>query len=609
MPEYFLKPSKPTKQKQKYAVIDIESQEWIKGILFGLYDGAQFQCFTSARALMDACLTKKYENFIFYAYNGGRYDFQFLVEDGIASLAQRVTRPGFEMVPSGGKILMMSFYKERVLKEDEAGKKRGRRQRSWKFWDFMQVARGGPADTKDDERQDASLEALCKLFGTSHQKTHVDYDKIEDTPEVREYLKNDCVALFELIEKFYALPLLQGIPHVPTTSSLALQTFKRRYLNAPVPVLEPEKEEFCRSAYHGGRVEIFRPHAYNAREYDAVNMYGWAMTQVLPIGNGVWRYQYHGDERDFGFWDVEIEQPETHIPVLPYYDAAQQKLLFPTGRFRGVFFSVELTLALEQGARIRKVFRGLTFSRVPLLREYALTMYKLRAEYPKGTPMNDAAKLLNNGLYGKTGEGREKRKAVFVPYKEALELKLEPAYEPLSLWWLPVESTATHILPNIAAAITSYARTHLYEGFIKAGLETVCYCDTDSVWTTGELEAGKFLGDWKLEKEYEEFIAVLPKIYYAGPKDGEGSKKRAKGFGYSLVKKLSRDDYARALLGDFSAFKQQEERFGHVLENWKRGNGMLGMLEKKRSIQTPYTKRITLPSGETRPLSVSGEGE
>src|SRR5690348_18485707 len=106
---------------------------------------------------MDACLTKKYENYIFYAYNGGRFDFQFLVEDGIASLAERVSRPGFEMVPSGGKILMMSFYKERIAKEGET--KRGHRQRSWKFWDFMQVARGGPADTKDDERQDASLEA------------------------------------------------------------------------------------------------------------------------------------------------------------------------------------------------------------------------------------------------------------------------------------------------------------------------------------------------------------------------------------------------------------------------------------------------------------------
>ena len=604
MSEYFLKPSQPSKRVQKYAVIDIETQDWINPVLFGFYDGAAYQCYTTARALMDACLTQKYENHIFYAYNGGRFDFQFLVEAGIASLAARVTRPGFEMVPSGGKILMMSFYKERSVGDNAAAKKRGKRQRSWKFWDFMQVARGGPADTKDDERQDGSLEALCKLFGTQLQKTHIDYATIADTPEVRAYLKNDCLALYELIGKFYDLPPLRGVPHVPTTSSLALQTFKRKHLVSPVPCLSPENEEFCKNAYHGGRVEIFKTHVFGVNEYDAVNMYGWAMTQVLPIGHGVERFKYTGDERDFGFWDVEVCVPACYIPILPYYDTQQKKLLFPCGRFRGTYFSEELRLAIEQGAQITKVHRGLTFAKVPLLRDYALTMFKLRNEYPKGTPMNDLAKLLNNGLYGKTGENRDKRKAVFLPYKEALERKLEPAFEPLSLWWEPVESTATHILPNIAAAITAYARVHLFQGFLHAGLGSLAYCDTDSCWTTERMESGTYLGDWKLEKNYAEFIGVLPKIYYAGPTDGIDAKKRAKGFRYNLVKKLGRDEYARALVGDFGAFQFEEERFGHVQENWRRGNGMLGMLVKRRSIRTPYTKRIVLADGETAPLSV-----
>lgn len=64
----------------KYAVFDIEANEWIKLVAVGLYDGESFISFRSASAFLEYIDSKSYKNWRFYSHNGGRYDDLFLLE-------------------------------------------------------------------------------------------------------------------------------------------------------------------------------------------------------------------------------------------------------------------------------------------------------------------------------------------------------------------------------------------------------------------------------------------------------------------------------------------------------------------------------------------------
>ena len=94
----------------------------------------------------------------------------------------------------------------------------------------------------------------------------------------------------------------------------------------------------------------------------------------------------------------------------------------------------------------------------------------------------------------------------------------------------------THNTRNIAiaAAITACARLRLYEAMEKAG-EQLCYVDTDSCIYEDDgkvdikITTKPQLGEWELEDDIEEFVAIGPKSYaYKTPKGVEIAK--CKGF-------------------------------------------------------------------------------
>ena len=105
----------------------------------------------------------------------------------------------------------------------------------------------------------------------------------------------------------------------------------------------------------------------------------------------------------------------------------------------------------------------------------------------------------------------------------------------------PIESANTNVA--IAAVTTGWARVWLYEAMLKAGLDNVHYCDTDSIIYShpkgnNPIKTDSCLGGWTNELNpgsyITELICMAPKTYAYKTSDGNLEVK-AKGFSLNRV--------------------------------------------------------------------------
>jgi hypothetical protein len=599
------KPMKPNYKPTRYVCFDIETKRRpdtheisTDFLMVGITeDGEKVDIYTDLNSFVRKHFTRRNDGAIFYAFNGGRFDNQFLIAPLI--------RNGYSVsiLPGGGKMVIMTAIK---------GKHK------WRIWDVNQILSG-------------TLDANCKSFETRRQKTPEDIDvaNMRDTPETRAYLTNDCLALHDLVGALYSMPQLRGVKHAPTASSLALRVFATHFLKKPIPGLTTEKEVFVRGGLYGGRTEVFRYEGSDVTEQDVHAMYVWGMTNSLPFGKGTWVHEWRDDM--VGFYEADVVTPNNlRIPVLP---VRRDKLRFELGTFRGIWYSEELKLAARMGYQIN-IIRGLVFHPVPFLKEYAEWCFALRGE---GGVIKALAKILGNGLYGKFTQEREKREVRTATPEEVSENGYELAYAPLNLFFIPTISHSPHILPHIGAAITSLARIKLYSALEAAG-EHACYSDTDSVFTCcgtllPEALRGDGLGQFGVEGHYERIRANLPKLYALENTDAEGNKHykvRAKGFPTMLIdpkraeKKVAEAKSETARHFAMKRLREAEENVQRILRgesieaewwdvgtllnlmrhpdaNTRTGEGLTGEVRKKRRIVSRDDKRVWIENGETLP--------
>ena len=96
---------------------------------------------------------------------------------------------------------------------------------------------------------------------------------------------------------------------------------------------------------------------------------------------------------------------------------------------------------------------------------------------------------------------------------------------------------------------------------------------------------------------------IQPKVYCLVNHKGE-IYKRVKGFERSFIEKLKEEDFRKALNGDFSSMSFKKEVLGCVFESLRRNGKFLSMVERSKSIKTPYDKRIILEEHLTVPKRV-----
>jgi hypothetical protein len=580
-----LLPLKPKKHNQKFATFDIEATDWINFLMAGIYDGEEYIFCPDLESLVNGILKRKYSGYIFYSHYGGGYDLRFILDFVMKNLRDQYD---IDIIETHGLIIALDIYTKNY-------------KHHWRFYDSFQIMKGG-------------LDKLTKVFGVQHQKLSetVDRKNLSDTPETREYLKHDCIGLYEVLEKFYKIPLVEGTGHKVTTSSLAMAVFRSKYLkDTRLYKLSPDKEEFVRSGYYGGRNEIFKMTGKNVNEYDVNSMYVSAMLKPLPCGTGGWWTEgYDLEDTDMGaFIYATVKCPDSlHIPLLPA--KYKGKLLFPSGEFTGVFYSAELAQARKLGYNIQ-IHQALVFPVHPFLAEYAGDCWRIRQDNPGDNPLNITAKLLGNGLYGKFAQKRERDSLVFEPDFEAAAAQgWTPVMPEYDLWRKPTYSESSQILPYISAAITSYSRLNLHE-YLNIYPEKVCYCDTDSVFIEDEeLPTGKGLGELKHENHHNRFIAIQPKFYLCEKSDGS-VKCRAKGFTFDKnendkdIIPWNYDDFRQALeTGDYQKFAKKGEYKLSKLREAMRNNDFLMLVARSRSVQTPYSKRFVMEDLTTKPISM-----
>lgn len=571
--------------RKPFAVVDLESKDgdtqkggFTRPFMTGFYDGKDFTCFKGkdcTRAMLLYLLSPKFYGYSFYAHNGGAFDWLHFLPV-LATLGF-----SFEIMTVSSKIQCL-----RVKPHGNSHK------RGWTFLDSYQLI-------------PASLGKITKAFDTETKKDeNFDYDTDENDPRWKKYLEDDCVSLFQTLQKFYTLveEFLGGEVGM-TTAATAMKTYRRSYQKAPIE-RHSRHHDFFRQAYYGGRVEIYKESGKNLRYYDINSAYPFAMMQPMPVGKLLGcvgpPLEFMKKER-IGFGRANVYVPEdTHIPVLPFRNE-QGRLIFPVGKFSGVWTAVELLRAEELGAKIEWI-ESVWITAKPIFREFVDKLYSLR---DKSNPdYNESlayvAKIMLNSLYGKFATNTLREKIIFVGEDEDPpegNYPVDPEDPECPLYRVEAEIDAPYIAPQIAAHITALARLHLHSIMLEAHKGGLAYCDTDSVITSADLShiCGTGLGSLKDEGEgviYDgEFLQ--PKLYMLQGNDGS-VKVTMKGY-----KDRTPEAFNTVKLGGTLQYDTLERIGAMVRKKFLDGPKMSSVI---RSMQSEDRKRTHLEDGNTVPI-------
>ena len=353
---------------------------------------------------------------------------------------------------------------------------------------------------------------------------------------------NDAKATYQLgafLEDFYYLEC--GIPLMVTTGAAALRLYTQYYFKDHWVRSDDRVNDFERSAYYGGRVELFRKGKQTAKSYDVNSNYlsimhnelvpDVATTQYIAWG-GHWE-RYIDDY--LGIYHCRVRAPKgMYVGVLPYRVGG--KLIFPGGEFEGYWCSPELKAALGAGYVVVKMYDFIYYRQSKhYFRDFAAFIWRKRSEYQRAgnVGMDKVVKKLGNTLYGKFGQRNgggyfglvRDIPPALLENSDAMEL-----YEGVGGdMWAQIEGAkipARHEFPGVAAFITSYARVMLYRA-LAANIDNLVYCDTDCLKTTEAPKGiiiGSDLGEWAYDGESQE-VFYRPK-FYGGKKKGVPSRAR-----------------------------------------------------------------------------------
>ena len=496
---------------KQFSVLDIENRKNGELLEISSYNGVQETRHENwYKWYQWICKVSKYDKRYqtIYAHNGGGWDFLSLIFY-IINTDEKVS---FYTIENGGKIVAVMIPNGNVtirlcdslylIKSslDEAGKK--------------YVGRG---KVKDDRLPE-------ELYDTDREKFN-------------QYLSGDCKLLYDVISKFADLIHTKVAPISRlglTLPSTALKCFRTSYLDKEISIPECDTlKAALRSAYCGGRVEVFKPGNYsNVNVYDFNSLYPSVMaTTNVPItGTATYTRKFHPDK--CGVYRISYDQTRMDRPTLLLQNG------IGSNEGNGWYFANEIQCFLRNRLGDITIHEGYVFRKSEVLfAKYVDTLYSLRMT-DKDSPLGEACKLLLNSLYGKFGIKEERKSTLYADHDVAKKWikagkSVELLDEEMLIWSVTenVEPAYQHV--GIAGTITSEARVRLYEAM---DVNTI-YCDTDSIHTVSNLPTSKKLGELKLE--FSGAGVYCGKKLYALKNEKE-EKVRAKGikvggkFGFSL---------------------------------------------------------------------------
>lgn len=340
-----------------------------------------------------------------------------------------------------------------------------------------------------------------------------------------------------------------------TSGSSSLSVW--RYMTEGEFCTGPHDTPWMRRGYYGGRTEIFRPFTMSRfkmtagkiqyrrlldgesesfchpvlgkREYKPGNMIpefeqdimGYDINSMFPFCMLNDYPEYLMDDPQMnktkGMVEATVTVP-TDIFVAPIvHRAPGGELLYPVGRFRGVWTYDEVRYLQRVGGRVLKVHKAMGCNTmVRPFDQFIKTCYDKRK-----ASKNDAERLflkvLMNSLYGKLASKNQVTRTVSRQSllqknaKRMEEVKWINYHRGLLDYFTPQQD---YVNVPWGAMITAYARLLLTKYMVQIPAEKLIYCDTDSIYCLNhQLPLSPELGAMKLEKRASVMEVVQPKAY------------------------------------------------------------------------------------------------
>jgi len=366
------------------------------------------------------------------------------------------------------------------------------------------------------------------------EKGSIDYELMEEDiredwiDEIADYLKQDCIALYNLLVSFrdeYApdgkIPLTQASAAMKLWESM---TGERE---------NTDGDYYTRFGpfYYGGRTEAFQKGEFNYPLYyvDINSAYPYAMTFEHPAG------QPH-----FASWDEQDGAAMLQVKaegrgVFPYRNE-DGSLSFPDDcKIREFFVTGWEALLYRElyPGRAFEVIECYRWARKRNFQDYVARFWELKAKSTGNT--RTFAKLFLNSLYGKFAANPseyEQARLVEAGFNEDSMAEGWTANQLTAKTWMetkPLEDKQMRYY-NVAtaASITGFVRAMLAREIKRA--DHVVYCDTDSLICQGfKGPLGSGLGEWDLEARFDYGCVAGKKLYAFHKADGSGWKTASKG--------------------------------------------------------------------------------
>lgn len=322
-----------------------------------------------------------------------------------------------------------------------------------------------------------------------------------------DYLRADCLGLQEVIYKFWQMmyDMFGSVGHLPMTlPSLALRVFTKFIDNGIMTPNNPKLKQLERDAYKGGLTLAIKTGTYDSiTVYDVNSMYPSVMSsEKYPISYvGYWTRQF--DPNVSALWRATFSQSE--LPYPPFLFDEKKGAQY---NGNGAFSTEELLHLLSIGGQFT-ISEGYVYRRTEnLFQKFVDTLYSRRKQ---ATLEGDEAlaftlKIMLNSLYGKFAQREAGYKVVLGSGALMRELLAKGSKFFLLGDFLAIEEQreVRHTFVAVAAMITANARIRLHtlmkEHIDEYGVESVVYCDTDSIHvTSGSMPTSPELGAVKEE--------------------------------------------------------------------------------------------------------------
>lgn len=496
--------TKKLEDKRRFWTLDCETDPFQHGrvprpFLWGIYNGDQFFHFSDIGPLVEFI---RDQNVILFAHNGGKFDFHFLLGEIEKHIPIKVIT---------GRLVSANIGRTEL-------------RDSW---------------------------SVLPIPLAQYQKTKVDYaifeaserDKPHNAKIILDYLRDDCVDLYSLVEAF------EGYYGRHLTQASASAAMWRKISGRNMPKSSESFFHEFSPYYFGGRVQCFKKGYITGpvRIIDKISAYPHAMLSPHPY------------EPEY----VTIDSPKNFLPTsmltvecvsngaLPYRNE-HGSITFPTDREKRRYYATghEILAGLDTGCISHlKISQAIDFNDTTDFAEFIQHFYALRRQAKAdGDKAQDIfCKLLMNSLYGKFAANPDNYGNYMVCdfdeiaafcFEDAEQRHIDPDNEkdrarmlqfdgmlgPNALLRSPLEPwQRNYINVATAASITGQVRAGLWRAIKAAG--EVFYCDTDSIFCREpDVDFGKDLGQWTDEGTADELYIAGKKLYVAYGDFGKDNK-------------------------------------------------------------------------------------